>query len=170
MSRKHTHPCAIAETLNILGDRWSLLIIREAFYGATRFGEFLTNTGISRNLLTERLLQLVDAGLLTRTPYADRGTSYVYDLTDKGRSLDGVMLAIIDWGNRELYGEGREPVRLVDRQSGLALAGVRPVDKDGNLLEPSDLVLELGPGGDGRTRNRLARAKQDIFRASDLKS
>ena len=59
MAKKHNHPCAIAATLNVIGDRWTMLLIREAFYGTTRFGDFLKNTGISRNLLTERLNQLI---------------------------------------------------------------------------------------------------------------
>lgn len=163
MTRKHSHPCAIAEALNILGDRWSLLLIREAFYGATRFGEFLKNTGISRNLLTERLAQLVESGILETAPLSDRGTTHDYHLTEKGRALDGVMLALTDWGNRYIYGEGKEPVRLIDAQSGKPVIGIRPILEDGQTVEPEALALELGPGGDGRTRQRLATARLHLF-------
>lgn len=167
MPKKHTHPCAIAATLNILGDRWSLLIIREAFYGATRFGEFLTNTGISRNLLTERLNQLVEDGVMEKIPFADRGTSYAYQLTEKGRALDTILMAMSDWGSCHVYGDGNEPVRMMDEATGGRVSGLLPVTSDGTPVSRDQIRLELGPGGDGRTRARLSRAKSHPFRTSE---
>ncbi len=163
MSRKHDHPCAIAEALNILGDRWTLLIIREAFYGATRFGEFLTNTGISRNLLTERLSQLVEADILERTPFADRGTSHAYALTVKGRALDTVVMALTEWGNSYLYGDGEEPVLARDEASGEIIRRIEPVTSDGQIIARQNIVIEAGPGGDGRTLSRISKAKSHPF-------
>ena len=163
MAKKHNHPCAIAATLNVIGDRWTMLLIREAFYGTTRFGDFLKNTGISRNLLTERLNQLIQDGIFVKQPFADRGTSHVYGLTDKGRALDAVFLAMSKWGNEHVYGAGKEPVRMIDGETGLPVAGLDLVNSEGQPVSRSKIKLELGPGGDGRTRNRLAAARKFPF-------
>ncbi len=163
MAKKHDHPCAIAATLNVIGDRWTMLLIREAFYGTNRFGDFLKNTGISRNLLTERLNQLVEDGIFLRQPFADRGTSHVYELTEKGRALDAVFLAMSQWGNAHVYGDGNEPVRMIDDDTGLRVDGFDLVNSDGHPVNRSKITLELGPGGDGRTRNRLAAVRKFPF-------
>lgn len=165
MARKHDHPCAIAASLNILGDRWSLLIIREAFYGATRFGEFLTNTGISRNLLTERLTQLTDEGILKRIAFTDRGTSHAYALTEKGRALDFVIMALNDWGNKHIYGDGNEPVRLLDTRTGKEISQLLPVTDQGEAISREHLTLVPGGGADRRTLSRLRNANPTPFRS-----
>lgn len=163
MAKKHTHPCAIAATLNVIGDRWTMLLIREAFYGSSRFGDFLKNTGISRNLLTERLNQLVEDGIFCRKPYADRGTSHIYALTEKGRALDIVLLAMSDWGNKYIYGEGQEPVRMIDDDTGQSIDDFDLVTCEGAPIDRTKITLKPGPGGDGRTRNRLAAARKFPF-------
>ena len=112
MTKKHLQTCPVAGFLNIFGDAWSLLIVREAFYGANRFGEFLSNTGIARNILTDRLVMLVDAGVLTRVNIGERGARYEYHLTDRGESLLPVIVAISQWANEQLFGKGHEAVDL----------------------------------------------------------
>ena len=92
--------CSIARTLDVIGDRWSLMIIRDAFYGVRRFEVFQRDLGVARNVLTDRLNKLVDKGVLERRRYEDRPPRYEYRLTDRGRDLVGVVLVIMRWGDK----------------------------------------------------------------------
>ena len=157
MKSTHTHACPIAAALNVLGDRWTLLIIREAFYGAVRFGEIRKNTGISKNILTDRLAKLVSEGILERVDFADRGTNFVYHLTKKGRSLDTVLASLLQWGNAHIYGEGEEPVLLVDCSSGLPVRALSPVDGNGQGVDKHNIVFQPGPGANSTTKRRLSQ-------------
>lgn len=156
MKSAHTHACPIAAALNILGDRWTLLIIREAFYGAVRFGEIRKNTGISKNILTDRLEKLVTEGILERVEFADRGTNYVYHLTAKGRSLDTVLASLLQWGNTHVYGEGAEPVLLVDKTTNSPVRALGPIGSNGKLVEKRNIVFCAGPGANSFTKKRLS--------------
>ena len=97
-------PCSIARSLGVVGERWTLLILREASTGATRFAEFRSALGIAPDVLTERLNTLVDSGVLTREPYQEPGsrTRYAYHLTDAGRELQVVLGALQQWGDAHL--------------------------------------------------------------------
>ena len=158
VSKPHTHACSVARFLNLFGDAWTWLVVREAFYGATRFTEFQRNTGIARNLLSERLRKLVDAGILDREDVGERGTRYAYRLTEKGRALLPVLVAMVQWSNRELYGAGAEPVLLVDRATGLELADLAPRAADGEALAWGSVAAQPGPGADRAARERIAAA------------
>jgi DNA-binding HxlR family transcriptional regulator len=100
----HASNCSIARALGVLGERWTLLIIREGFYGATRFEQFHRVLKCPRNLLSERLTMLVEQGVLTRSEYQDPGrrARRDYHLTDKGRELAPILLALMQWGDRHL--------------------------------------------------------------------
>ncbi len=100
--------CSVARTLDIVGERWSLLILRDAFYGVRRFEDFRRDLGIARNVLTERLNKLVAQGVLAKVQYEDKPPRFEYRLTDKGRDLLGVVLAMMRWGDR-WTGEGASP-------------------------------------------------------------
>ncbi len=160
MKVTHTHACPIAAALNVIGDRWTLLIIREAFYGAVRFGEIRRNTGISRNILSDRLNSLVADGILEKVKYADRGTSYVYHLSEKGRALETVLGALLQWGNEYIYGEGAEPVQLVEKASQRPIKAFAPVDSEGRVVARQDVTFNAGPGANNATRKRLADAAE----------
>lgn len=110
--------CSVARTLEAIGDRWSLLIVRDAFYGLRRFEEFTLDLGIARNVLTDRLTKLVDQGIFDRVAYEDRPPRYEYVLTDKGRDLLGVVLAMSAWGDRWAAGEDGAPVTFGHRTCG----------------------------------------------------
>ncbi|MER6461940.1 winged helix-turn-helix transcriptional regulator [Streptomyces sp. NPDC001288] len=105
-----TWPCSIARTVDLLGDHWTPLVVREAFYGIRRFDEFQRELGIARNTLTDRLRHLVDAGILERRPYEAEPPRYDYVLTEKGRDLFAVLAAMSAWGDRWLAGESGVPV------------------------------------------------------------
>ena len=104
-------PSSIAATLQVTGDRWSALLIREAFYGSTRFDEFQQRLSIATNILTQRLRRLVGFGILTRAAYRQRPARHEYRLTDKGLSLYPVPLSMLAWGDHWVFG-GKPPVRL----------------------------------------------------------
>ncbi|WP_052868059.1 winged helix-turn-helix transcriptional regulator [Streptomyces niger] len=103
-------PCSIARTMDLLGDWWTPLVLREAFYGIQRFDAFQEALGIARNTLTDRLRRLVTEGLLEKRPYQTEPVRYDYVLTEKGRDFFTVLLAMNRWGDRWLAGEQGPPV------------------------------------------------------------
>jgi DNA-binding HxlR family transcriptional regulator len=104
--------------MDLLGDQWTLLVLREAFYGVTRFDKFQMSLGIARNTLTERLDRLVGAGLLDRVRYQDRPARYEYVLSDMGRDFFPALVAIMRWGDRWLSDGMRPPVTLLHNDCG----------------------------------------------------
>src|SRR6478672_1167773 len=112
------YACSIAQTLEIVGEWWTLLIVRDAFFGVRRFDDFVERLGISRNILTDRLDKLVDAGVLARRPYDEARGRNDYVLTDKGRALWPVLTALRQWGDEWIYGDGNEPVVLEHKACG----------------------------------------------------
>jgi DNA-binding HxlR family transcriptional regulator len=109
--------CPIARSLEHVGEWWSILILREAFAGRTRFDEFRDRLGVAPNILTRRLKALVAAGLLERRAYCQRPPRFEYILTDRGRDFRPVMLALMTWGNRHFAPEGPY-TRIVDAKTG----------------------------------------------------
>src|SRR5689334_22652248 len=101
--------CSLASTLELIGERWTLLIIRDALMGVTRFDGFLARLGIARNVLTDRLKSLVDNGILTRVEYQQRPPRHEYQLTSRGRDLTPVVVALTEWGDRHLAGPAGPP-------------------------------------------------------------
>lgn len=109
--------CSIARALDVVGERWSLLILRDAFYGVSRFDDFQRDLGVARNILTDRLAKLVAAGVLERTQYEQRPPRFEYKLTRKGRELLPVLLTMMHWGDR-WSGRGSPPVTLTHTSCG----------------------------------------------------
>lgn len=156
MSRSHNQLCPVAASLNQLGDMWTLLIVREALNGATRFGDFQRNTGIAKTMLSDRLDQMVRDGLLERHDIGQRGVRHEYRLTRKGRALVPVMAAISQWGNAWLFGEGQEPIALVHRETGEPIAPLRPSDAQGQSFDWRDVRMVPGPGAAPALKTRFA--------------
>lgn len=121
--------CPVARTLDLVGDRWSLLIVRDAMDGARAFTDFQHRTGIARNILTERLRRLVDRGILERQP-APSGRRHVYALTDAGRDLFAVIVAARQWGERHAFAPEEAHSVLID-STGEPLPAMRPADSRG---------------------------------------
>ena len=111
-------PCSVARTLEVIGERWSLLIVRDAFYGLRRFEEFQADLGIARNILTDRLRKLVNHGVFETVAYEERPPRHEYRLTDKGRDLLPVVLAMMAWGDRWESGDDGAPVTLTHETCG----------------------------------------------------
>lgn len=110
--------CPSARSLDVIGDWWSLLIVRDAFDGITRFSEFQKSLGIAKNILTDRLRTLVARGILDAVPAGDSGTRMEYRLTAMGRDLFPVMVALRQFGERHLFKPDEEHSVLVDRKTG----------------------------------------------------
>ena len=117
MSRKRFDgmPCSIARALDLVGDWWTLLIIREAFLGIRRFADYRDHLGIARNILADRLRKLVAEGILTKQPKTAPERGHEYRLTEKGRDLWPVLTALRLWGDKWIYGPGKEPLLVRDR-------------------------------------------------------
>lgn len=133
--------CPVARPLDAIGDQWSLLILRDAFEGATRFSAFQKSLGVSRNVLSVRLRNLVDHGILDTAPAADGSTYQEYVLTEKGRSLFPVLVALRQWGETFFFTPDESHVVLVDRKHGLPVRRVEVRSQDGRLLGPGDTAV-----------------------------
>ncbi|QND52367.1 helix-turn-helix transcriptional regulator [Phyllobacterium sp. 628] len=134
-------PCPVARPLDAIGDWWSLLIIRDAFEGSRRFGEFQKNLGLAKNILATRLRNLVAHGIFTLEPCADGSAYNEYVLTDKGRGLFPLLVALRQWGE-DYFSDAYEPrARLVDRQTGKPVRRLELRSDDGRLLKPEDTVV-----------------------------
>lgn len=113
--------CSIDAALAVVGDRWSILIIRDAFKGIRRFEEIQRDLGIPRAVLTERLRNLVEAGVLARREYMARPSRYEYRLTEMGRELSPILVSLMHWGDRWM-GDGDPPVQLVHKDCGTPIS------------------------------------------------
>jgi DNA-binding HxlR family transcriptional regulator len=132
--------CPSARSLDVIGDWWSLLIVRDAFDGLTRFSEFEKSLGIAKNTLTDRLRTLVSRGILEAAPTGDTGARLEYRLTEMGRDLFPVMVALRQFGERHLFGPNEEHSVLVERETGLPVhLDIRT--QDGRTINPEDTVL-----------------------------
>ena len=137
--------CSIASTLELIGERWTILILRDAFLGIRRFDDFQSHLGIARNVLNARLNRLVDEGLLRRVPYQQRPERFEYRLTSKAVDLWPVLVALLKWGDKHAFPDG-PPVVLRHVGCGGGLDDHRVCTKCGKPLEANDVVPELGPG------------------------
>ena len=135
--------CSVAMTLEVVGERWTWLIVRDAFLGLTRFSEFQRSLGIARNVLTDRLGRLVDEGIFERVPYGRRLGRYEYRLTDKGRELFVALNALRQWGDRYLTDK---PMRVLRLRDGWTPVVAALVPEGAPELAPDDLELVPGPG------------------------
>ncbi|TDC42924.1 helix-turn-helix domain-containing protein [Micromonospora sp. KC213] len=108
--------CSIARALEVVGERWTLLVVRDAMLGVTRFDAFLKSLGVARNILADRLSTLVEAGVFERVPYQQRPLRHEYRLTDRGRELAPVVLALMEWGDRHRADEAGPP-RLAEHEN-----------------------------------------------------
>ncbi|PWB95037.1 winged helix-turn-helix transcriptional regulator [Methylosinus sporium] len=154
--------CSVARALEIVGEWWTLLLIREAFLGTRRFGEFERNLGVAKNVLSERLSKLVACGVLERVDVPGRGNPRDYRLTEKGRDLFPVLVALMQWGDRWAAPAG-PPLRLLERSTGEEIAALCVRGTSGAALAPQEVRIAPGPGADEKIRRRLADAASEIL-------
>lgn len=147
--------CPAARTLECVGEWWSILILRDAFQGFTRFDEFQKSLGIAPNILSRRLAHLTDVGMFERRRYSERPPRYEYVLTAKGRDFFPVVVALFAWGNKHLAPKGKS-LLLAERKTARPLSPVL-VDADSKTPVTTDnLVLLPGPRASPAMRKRLA--------------
>ncbi|SFC71386.1 winged helix-turn-helix transcriptional regulator [Streptomyces aidingensis] len=140
--------CSIANAMAVIGERWSLLALREVFFGVRRFDQIVRNTGVSRDILAARLRRLVDAGVLERRRYQQHPPRYEYVLTDAGKDLHTVLLTLMDWGDRHVT-EG-EPPTVFRHSCGEVFRPETVCAHCGRLSRPRDLTplrLSGAPAG-----------------------
>lgn len=137
--------CSIARSLEVVGDRWTLLVIRSAFEGVRRFDDFQDVLGVARNVLTDRLNRLCDEGIMRRVPYQERPERHEYRLTRKGVELWPAMMTLLMWGDRHYAPEGA-PVIIGHRGCEGTLTRRFTCSACDSHLEPGDVEPRLGPG------------------------
>jgi DNA-binding HxlR family transcriptional regulator len=139
LSKAH---CPVARTVDIVGDVWALLIIRDVFDGLRRFTELQKNLGVAKNILANRLKSLVENGVLSLVPASD-GTAYQeYVLTERGKGLFSVIVGLRQWGETHAYKPGETHSVLVERESNQPLKGLEVRSLDGRLVGPDDVVVK----------------------------
>jgi len=138
--------CPMARALDIVGDQWSLLVIRDAFDGMKRFGEFQQSLGVARNILSDRLKNLVQEGVLELVPASDGSAYQEYVLTPKGKGLFPVVVGLRHWGEAHLYARGEPHSVLVERDSGKPVPKIELRTRDGKPLDPDATFVKKLPG------------------------
>ena len=139
-------PCSVARTLSVIGDRWTLLILRDCFLKVRRFDDFHARLGIGRPILADRLQKLVDSFVLTKMAYQTNPVRYEYRLTQKGLDLYPVIMSIVHWGDAHMAGKKGRPVLHRHTACGHLFDPVQACSHCGEALNPREVVVERGPG------------------------
>jgi len=137
--------CSVARTLSVVGDRWTLLILRDAFLRTRRFEDFQAQLGMTRHRLADRLAKLVEHGIFERVRYQDRPERFEYRLTAKGRDLYPVIVSLVGWGDRWMAGKAGAPIELVHRSCGHIMTPTLTCPRCGDALTARDVTAQLGP-------------------------
>jgi DNA-binding HxlR family transcriptional regulator len=145
---------SVGHVLDIIGEGWSILIIREAFLGTRRFEEFQGRLGIARNILTARLKKLCANQILDRVPVKEGAKRHEYVLTRKGKDMMPLLVALTQWGDRWIFGENNEPVIFLDREHREPISPVQVSSARGKALRPRDIMITAGPGATAEMRER----------------
>lgn len=133
--------CPVARSLDIIGDWWSLLIIRDAIGGLRRFGQFQRNLGMAKNILSARLKRMVEDGIMTIEPASDGSAFQEYVLTEKGKALLPVLIALGQWGNAYMFAPGEHCSIALDRKKRRPLRTLELKAEDGRTLEIDDIIV-----------------------------
>jgi DNA-binding HxlR family transcriptional regulator len=131
--------CSVARTLSVIGDRWTMLVLREAFMRTRRFDDFQRATGAPRPVLSARLTELVDEGVLERVPYGTSGARHEYRLTEKGLDLYPVIVSLLSWGDRWMPDESGPPVELRHKACGSVMHPDLACPECGEWLDARDV-------------------------------
>jgi DNA-binding HxlR family transcriptional regulator len=152
LKREYDQICSIARTLEVLGERWTLLVIRDVFNGRRRFDQIQENLGVARNVLATRLAWLVEEDILEERPYQERPPRYEYFLTQKGLDLWPVMISLLHWGDRYLSREDGPPMLVRHKRCGGVVDERGYCETCGARLNARDAYTEHGPGAPAEWR------------------
>ncbi|MFJ5509931.1 winged helix-turn-helix transcriptional regulator [Pectobacterium jejuense] len=134
--------CPVARALDVVGDRWALLIIRDAFDNRRRFGDFQRSLGVAKNILTDRLRALVEEDILSVQPVSESSAYQEYILTPKGEQLFPLVVALRQWGEQQLFAEGEPHSLLLDKHTGQPLQTMLPHSAEGQLVVGQDTFVQ----------------------------
>jgi DNA-binding HxlR family transcriptional regulator len=140
------HACSVARALEILGDRWTFLLLRESFFGVRRYSDLARNLKCSRTILSDRLHRLLESGVMERRRYRTDPDHYEYLLTDTGLELYPAIVALMRWGDEHLAGEAGAPLLLRHRSCGTDTTPVLVCSTCGQPIQASDIEPYPGPG------------------------
>jgi len=152
--------CPIAQTLEQVGEWWTFVILRNAFCGMSRFQDFQRHLGISTSILARRLEKLVENGILLRQPSTADARIVHYRLTEKGRALAPILAAMTLWGEQWAPHPNGARLTMVEKATGLPVAGVGIRAADGRELQPEEIETVAGPGADDKT-HALVRIREE---------
>ena len=156
LGREYDQVCSIARTLEVLGERWTLLIIRDVFNRRRRFEQIQENLGIARNVLAGRLAWLVEQGILEKRRYQEHPPRYEYFLTERGLDLWPVMVSLLHWGDRHLAAGDGPPIVIRHKACGGRVDDRRICDRCGAHLGVREATVEYGPGAPAEWPARAA--------------
>jgi DNA-binding HxlR family transcriptional regulator len=157
-SRLANKECSMARAMEVVGDRWTILILRETYYGVTRFDEFEYYVGVAPNILSKRLKKLVDAGMMKRIPLPEHSGRYDYVLTEKGRDFFPAYLSLKKWGDDWLAEPEGPQVVFRDRNAGRAITYPKLLSASGKPLRLEDVEVIAGSGAVPFNRRRFSTA------------
>ena len=158
--------CSVARTVAVIGDRWSVLILRDCFLRVRRFEEFQSRLGAPRHILADRLKKLVHFGVLRRAPYQDKPARYEYILTQKGLDLYPVMMAIVHWGDVHMVDERGRPLLHEHKNCGKVFDPVLVCSECGEPIRAKEVHVHAGPGAaEGAAEELAARASASSARS-----
>lgn len=140
----NTAKCPVARSLDVVGDWWTLLIVRDALKGMRRFGEFQKNLGMAKNILSSRLREMVAAGILEMRPAEDGSAHSEYHLTEAGQRLQIVLMALRQWGEQYLFTPGEPMMTAVDKENEVPLQRLELAAQDGRVLTAADITVKEG--------------------------
>lgn len=135
------HHCSLARTVDVIGDKWALMILRDAFYGLRSFSAFQSSLGIAKTVLSDRLQRLTDGGILERVQAREGVERYEYRLTEAGRDMFPIVMALVQWGDRWIFGPGKEPLQMVERETGERVRPVSVQSLTGHNLTPRQVTF-----------------------------
>ncbi|WGV13018.1 helix-turn-helix domain-containing protein [Psychrobacter maritimus] len=138
-------PCSVARTLAVIGDRWTLMILRDCFLGVRRFDIFEQRLGITRHVLSNRLRKLVEYDVLTKTPYQQQPLREEYRLTERGLDLHPIVLALVSWGDKHMADERGAPLLHRHNKCGQIMHPVTVCSECHKPINARDIKIEIGP-------------------------
>lgn len=139
-------PCSVARALSVLGDRWTMLILRNAFMGIHRFDDFQRSLGLTRHVLSERLKRLVEHGILVKVPYVERQERFEYRLTDKGLDLYPIMLSMVQWADKWMDMGLGKPIEFTHKHCGKKMIPRMVCSECDEPIQVKDVRATAGPG------------------------
>jgi DNA-binding HxlR family transcriptional regulator len=162
--------CSLARSLEMVGEWWTLLIIREAMWGTSRFDDFHKRLGIARNILTTRLAALEVHGIVDRRPTEESARIYDYVLTEKGWDLFTTIVSLMQWGDRWVHAKAGPPIQFFDRVSGKRIQEIAVRNAEGKPLSPQEVDIRPGPGAHRATVRRAKLAQKGLGLAEQDKA